>query len=184
MELIRYVRVLRRRMWMIIICPIAAAIAAAIVSVGLPSIYEAQVVVLVRPAQPLASSDPTVAALSADQISSTYASLMTERPLLESVIADLGLKMRSDVLAQSIKVTPETGTTILDVHVQDTNPVLARDIANRLVADFIVQVKQIQQQEIQLPNSRSSDNLVVVSPAVVPDTPVAPHRTLNVAIAF
>jgi receptor protein-tyrosine kinase len=184
MELIRYIRVLRRRLWMIVICPIVAAAAAGVVSLGLPSIYEAQVVVLVRPAQPLTSTDPTVAALSADQISSTYASLMTERPLLESVIADLGLKTRSDVLAQSIKVTPEPGTTIIDVHVQDTNPALARDVANRLVADFIAEVKQIQQQETQLPNARSGDDLVVVSPAVTPDRPVAPNRALNVAIAF
>jgi polysaccharide biosynthesis transport protein len=184
MELIRYVRVLQRWLWMIIICPIVAAVAAAIISVGLPSIYEAQVVLLVRPAQPLASTDPAAAALSADQISSTYASLMTERPLLESVIADLGLKTRSDALKQSIKVAPEPGTTILNVSVQDTNPTLASDIANRLVADFITAVKQIQQQETQLPNARSGDNLVVVSPAVIPDRPVAPNRTLNVVIAF
>ncbi|MHB8589523.1 MAG: tyrosine-protein kinase domain-containing protein [Candidatus Dormibacteraceae bacterium] len=184
MELIRYVRVLRRRLWMIVICPIVAAVAAGVVSFGLPSIYEAQVVVLVRPAQPLASTDPTVAALSADQISSTYASLMTERPLLESVIADLGLKTRWDALAPSITVTPEPNTTILDVRVQNSNPTLARDVANRLVADFIAEVKQIQQQETQLPNARSGDNLVVVSPAVVPDRPVSPNRARNVATAF
>src|SRR5579859_3213931 len=115
-------------MWMIIICPILAALAAGVVSLTLPPVYEAQVVVLVRPAQPLGSSDPTAAALSADQISSTYAALMTERPLLMSVISDLGLNMRPDVLAQSVKVTPEAGTTIIDVHVQDSNPTLARDL--------------------------------------------------------
>jgi receptor protein-tyrosine kinase len=169
---------------MIVICPVAAAVAAAIVSLGLPPVYQAQVVVLVRPAQPLASSDPTVAALSADQISSTYASLMTERPLLQSVIADLALNTRPDTLAQSIKVTPEAGTTIIDVSVQDTNASLARDVANRLVADFITEVKSMQQQETQLPNARTGDNLIVVSPAILPDKPVSPNKTLNVAIAF
>ena len=184
MELIRYVRVLRRRLWMIVICPIVAALAAGIVSLALPPVYEAQVVLLVRPAQPLASSDPTVAALTSDQISRTYASLMTERPLLESVSADLGLKIKPVDLAKKIKVTPEPNTTILDVSVQDTNPALARDLANRLVADFIAEVKLIQQQETQVPNARSGDNLVVVSPAVLPDKPVSPNKTLNVAIAF
>ena len=67
---------------------------------------------------------------------------------------------------------------------QDTNPALARDLANRLVADFIAQVKQMQQQETQVPNARTGDNLVVVSPAVLPDKPVSPNKTLNVAIAF
>jgi capsular exopolysaccharide synthesis family protein len=184
MELMGYVRVLRRRWWMIVICPIIAALAAGIVSLALPPVYEAQVVVLVRPAQPLASSDPTVAALTSAEISSTYASLMTERPLLESVSADLGLKIKPVDLAKEIKITPEPNTTILDVSVQDTNPALARDLANRLVADFIAQVKQMQQQETQVPNARTGDNLVVVSPAVLPDKPVSPNKTLNVAIAF
>lgn len=184
MELIRYVRVLRRWMWMILICPIVAAVAAGIVSFALPPVYEAQVVLLVRPSQPLASSDPTAAALTSDQISRTYASLMTERPLLESVSTDLGLSLKPSDLSMKIKVTPEPNTTILDVAVQDTNPALARDLANRLVADFIAEIKRIQQQETQLPNARSGDNLVVVSPAVLPDRPVSPNKSLNVAIAF
>lgn len=184
MELIRYLRVLRRRLWMIVICPILAALAAGIVSLALPPVYEAQVVMLVRPSQPLASSDPTAAALTSDQISRTYASLMTERPLLESVKADLGLTTKATDIAKKIKVTPEPNTTILDVTVQDTNPALARDLANRLVADFITEVKQIQQAEVQAPNARSADNLVVVSPAVLPDKPVSPSIPLNVAIAF
>lgn len=184
MELINYVRILRRRLWMILICPILAALAAGIVSFALPPVYEAQAVLLVRPTQPLGSSDPTVAALTSDQISGTYASLMTERPLLESVSADLGLRIRPQDLAKKIKVTPEPNTTILDVNVQDTDPALARDIANRLVADFIVQVKLMQQLETQLPNARTGDNLIVVSPATLPDKPVSPKIPLNVAIGF
>ena len=184
MELIKYVRVLRRRLWMIVICPIVAALVAGIASLALPPVYEAQVVLLVRPAQPLASTDPTVAALTSAQISQTYASLMTERPLLESVSADLGLKIQPEVLAQKITITPEPNTTILDVNVQDTNPALARDLANRLVADFITEVKQMQQQETQVPNARTGDNLIVVSPAVVPTAPISPNIRRNVAIAF
>ncbi|MHB8688598.1 MAG: tyrosine-protein kinase domain-containing protein [Candidatus Dormibacteraceae bacterium] len=184
MNLTNYGRVLRRWWRMLVICPIIAATVAGIVSLMLPPNYEARVVLLVRPAQPLASSDPTVAALTSDQISRTYAALMTERPLLETVSSDLRLKIRPDDLAKKITVTPEPNTTILDVTVQDTNPSLARDLANKLVADFITNVKQIQQQETQLPNARSGDNLVVVSPAVLPDKPVSPKVSLNVAIGL
>jgi capsular exopolysaccharide synthesis family protein len=184
MELMGYVRVLRRRWWMIVICPIVAALGAGIVSLALPPIYEAQVVVLVRPAQPLGTTDPTVAALTSDQISRTYASLMTQRPLLQSVSSELGLSIRPDDLAKEVTVTPEANTTILDVAVKDTNPALARDLANRLTADLIAEVKGFQQQETQVPNARTGDNLIVVSPAVLPDRPVSPNKTLNVAIAF
>jgi capsular polysaccharide biosynthesis protein len=184
MELSRYLRVLRRRLWMIVVCPIVAALAAGVVSFLLPPVYEAHVSLLVRPSQPLASTDPTAAALTADQISRTYASLMTQRPLLESVIKELGINVRPDDLAKEITVTPETNTTILDVAVRDTNPALARDLANQLTADLISEVKGFQQEETALPNARTGDNLLVVSPAVLPDRPVSPNKSLNVAIAF
>jgi capsular exopolysaccharide synthesis family protein len=184
MDLIRYVRVLRRRWVMIVICPILAALAAGIVSQLLPPVYEAHVSLYVRLAQPLTSTDPTAAALTSDQILRTYASLVTERPLLESVISELGLKVGYEDLAKEIKVTPVANTTKLDVAVDDTNPAVARDVANRLVADLITEVKQIQQQEAQVSNARSGDNLVVVSPAVLPESPVSPNKVLNIAIAF
>ena len=184
MELIRYVRIVRRRLWLIAICPIVAAGLAAVISVVLPPTYEAQVVLVVRPAQPLPSTDPTAAALTSDQILRTYASLMIQRPLLQSVITDLGLSISPAELKKKITVTPEPNTNLLDVSVQDPNPGQARDLANRLVADFIAEVKQIQQQEAQAPNTRSQDNLVVVSPAVLPDKPIFPNLPLDVAIAF
>lgn len=184
MELNRYVRVLRRRLWIIVVCPIVAPVAAGIVSLTLPPVYEAHVSLYVRLAQPLTSTDPAAAALSSDQILRTYASLVTERPLLESAISQLGLKISPEDLANEIKVTPVANTTKLDVAVDDANPALARDLANLLVADLIAEVNQIQQQETPLPNARTGDNLVVVSPAVLPDRPVSPNKTLNVAIAF
>lgn len=184
MELVRYARLLRRRLWLLVACPLLAAVAAGAVSAALPPVYDARVSLLVRPAQPLAAADPNVVALTSDQISRTYATLMVERPLLDKVINDLELRMSSSDLAKRITVTPQPNTTILEVKVSDTNPQLARDIANRLVADFIAEVKQIQQQEATNPNGRSTDNLVVVSPAVTPTQPSSPNLLLNVAFAL
>lgn len=184
MDLRRVGRVVRYRWWMIVICPVVAALAAGAVSLVLPPVYEAHVALLVRPAQPLATTDPNVASLTTDQISRTYAALMTERPLLVQVSNQLGLTMRPEDLAKEINVTPQPNTQILDVAVRDTNATLARDVANQLVVALVAEVKQFQQQEAQLPNSRSGDDLVVVSPAVLPDRPVSPNKTLNVVIAF
>jgi len=161
-----------------------AGIAALAVSLLLPPVYDANVSLLVRPAQPLATTDTSVAALTSDQISRTYAALMLEPPLLNTVSKELNLNLPADRLAKKIKVSPEPNTTILDVTVSDTNPELARDIANRLVEDFISQVRAIQQQEASTPNARSADNLVVVSPATTPDRPSSPNIPLNVALAL
>src|SRR5438552_1936732 len=121
MELIHYWRVVRRWAWLIVLCPFVAALAAGLISLQLPKVYETQVSLLVRPAQPL-SVDPGVSALTADQILRTYARWMTKPPVLEKVIGDLNLQTDPVSLSHQITVTPEPNTTILDVAVRDTDP--------------------------------------------------------------
>src|SRR5207253_3164039 len=124
MELIGYWRVVRRWAWVIILCPVVAAFAAGLVSLQIPKVYEAQVSLLVRPAEPL-SVEPGGATLTPDQISRTYAQWMTKRPVLQKVITDLNLQTDPVNLSHQIVVTPEPNTTILDVAVRDTNPAQA-----------------------------------------------------------
>lgn len=185
-ELTSYLRVLRERLWMIIVCPVVAAAAAGIVSLLLPPVYEAHVSVYVRPAQPISSTDPTTAALTSDAILQTYAKWMTQPPIVNEVNSQLGLGLTYDELSKKIKVTPQTNTLLLDVAVDDTNRIVASDIANQLVEDFIDTVRQTQAaaQATQQGSGQGSDNLVVTSPAVPPDKPVSPNKTLNVAVAF
>jgi polysaccharide biosynthesis transport protein len=184
MELVRYWRALRRRWKLVLVCPLLAAVAAGVLSVYLPPVYEARVAILVRPAQPLAVTDATSVILTADEIGRTYATLMTEPPLLNEVSDELHLQAQPTDLAKRISVTPRPNTTILDVSVQDNKPRRARDIANRLVQDFLAQVKAIQSQEAATPNARSADNLVVVSAAVTPEQPTSPSIPRNVALAI
>jgi capsular exopolysaccharide synthesis family protein len=179
-ELIRYGRVMRRWAWLIILCPFVAALVAGVISLELPKVYEAKVALLVRPAQPL-SGDPSVAALTADQILRTYARWMTEPPILQKVISDQNLQTDTVALARQITVTPEPNTTILDVAVRDTDPTRAMNTANTLVNDFIAQVKETQQSEAT-PSSR--DNFVVVAPAVQPTQPVFPRPLLNIVLGL
>jgi len=178
----RYGRLLRRWGWLPLLCAAVAAGSAYFASLRLPSTYEAHVSVLVRPAQPLGVQQG-VAVLTADQVTRTYAQLMTEPPILKQVAQDTGVSKSPETLAQQIRVTPQTDTTILDVAVQDSNPQLARDIANTLVNDFIANVKKIDAQEGADQNPRPQDNLVVVSPASVPTSPVSPKPMQNAALA-
>jgi capsular exopolysaccharide synthesis family protein len=183
MELIRYWRVVRRRAWLIVLCPLSAALVAGIVTTQLPTIYEAKVSLLVRPAQPLAVL-PGVSPLTSDQILRTYARLMTERPLLEKVIKERSLQTDPEKLSRRITVTPVINTLILDVAVQDTEPARAKDTANTLVYDFIAHIKEIQKSESQNPTASSADNLVVESPAILPQEPVSPKPLLNIGIGL
>src|SRR5438105_2511895 len=115
MELNRYLRVVRQRVWLVVAVPLLAALSAGVVSFLLPPVYEAHVSVYVRLAQPLTSTDPSGVSLTSDQVLRTYASLTTERPLLESVSAQLGLKAKPEDLAKEITATPVPNTTKLDI---------------------------------------------------------------------
>jgi receptor protein-tyrosine kinase len=183
MELIRYSRVIRRWAWLIILCPFIATVAAGLITLQLPKVYEAKVALLVRPAQPL-SGDPTVQALTADQILRTYARWMVERPILERVISDLSLQTDPGSLSTHITVTPEPNTTILDVAVRGQDPAWSMNTANTLVSDFIAQVKDTQRTESTAPTASSKDNLLIVAPAVQPTQPVLPKPVSNIALGF
>src|SRR5258706_15403998 len=139
---------IRNRLWTITKLPVLAAIAAGVVSFLLPAVYEANVSVYVRLAQPLTSTDPSGVSLTSDQVLRTYASLTTEPALLQEVINELGLKLTPSELAKEINATPVANTTKLDVAVKDTNPGLARDVANKVVADLIAQVDRFQTQAL------------------------------------
>jgi capsular polysaccharide biosynthesis protein len=91
---------------MVIACPIVAALAAGIVSFVIPPVYEAHVSLYIKPAQPISSTDPTTAALTSDQVLRTYATWMTQRPVLDSVDSQLGLGLRYEDLLKNIKATP------------------------------------------------------------------------------
>jgi capsular exopolysaccharide synthesis family protein len=243
--------VLRRWVWLLALCPLMAVAGAGVVTLFVPPVYEAQVAVLVKPAQPLTTTDPGVSMLTADQISGTYAQLMTERPILNQVISDLHLHVNTEDLARQIKVTPQANTTIIGLAVDSTSAKLARDVANTVVDEFVAQTKRIQQQQsdqytariraqiqrvdqsiaadqsrvdqlsqpnaaatlqqqtelftlqqqlsaersqysslvanlsdIEAQTARSTDNVVVISPAVLPERPVSPKPLLNLALAL
>jgi capsular exopolysaccharide synthesis family protein len=187
---------MRRWAWLIILCPLVAALAAGLISLQLPKVYEAKAVLLVKPAQPL-TVDFGVAQLTTDQILRTYARLMTERPMLDQVISELGLKTDPNRLSRNITVTPAPNTSLLDVAVRDTDPGRAKDTANTLVSDFTAKIKEIQRTDAKpnpspnaSPNANSSnanstENLVYVwTPAIQPVDPVSPRPLLNTGLGI
>src|SRR2546430_2303207 len=121
MELIHYWRVVRRWAWLVILCPLIGALAAGLITLQLPNVYEAQVLLLVRPAQPL-SGGPNVSVVTSDTILHTYATLMTDQPRAQQVIDNLGLKTDPTSLLREVTVTPVTGTLLLKVAVRGPQP--------------------------------------------------------------
>jgi capsular exopolysaccharide synthesis family protein len=134
---------------MLLVLPMLAVGAAVVFTHEVPPTYESQATLLVRPAQPISSLDPSSSAVTADQVAHTYAQLMTQRPLLEKVIADLKLDTTPEALVHEVKVTPQSNTTVLTLTVQSGDATRARDVANKLVEAFIAQTKDLQQNQVK-----------------------------------
>jgi capsular exopolysaccharide synthesis family protein len=136
------------RRWVIpvVLITVVAGIVGFAVARHATPIYEADATVLVE-AGPQGASNSAVT-LSPDEVTATAAALMTEPPILQQVINKLHLGVNTDQLAKQVTATPETGTELVDVKVQDPSPAKATLIDNTLTSDYVAAVTKQNQQQI------------------------------------
>ena len=77
-------------------------------------------------------------------------------------------------LEKIITISPVKDTQIISVTVQNTNPKLAKDIANTIPKVFTKEVKRI----------TKANSVEVIDKAITPENPVKPNKTINMAISI
>jgi capsular exopolysaccharide synthesis family protein len=136
MELRRYLQILERRKWIVII---VTAITLLIVGIGTylaTPVYAA--FVTVRVAQIQDNSVSSYDLNYSERLINTYVELVRSRPFLEETIQRLGLDVSADSLGQAIKVEAIPNTELLRITAQSEDPVVTMDIANTL-GDLLVE---------------------------------------------
>lgn len=83
------------------------------------------------------------AMLTSERLAKTYSQLLKKGSVLEQVVANLGL---SSGLAGNVDVTIVRDTQLIDLSVEDTDPVLAMRIANEIPKVFAAQNQALQGQ--------------------------------------
>jgi capsular exopolysaccharide synthesis family protein len=131
--------------WLILLAGLLAGIAAYIISINTTPMYETSIRLLVSDPPVMRSLD-TSAMLSTQTMTSTYAEMLVDRPVMQGVIDKLDLRMTSDELKPSISVEIVRNTQLLVVTVQDTNPLRASDIANTIATVFTDRIRELQSQ--------------------------------------
>ena len=139
-DLREYLRVLRRWLWLIILCTVIAAAGAYIVSAYfIKPVYRAEVALMV---EPRASSSGTIQyqdVLAGERIARTYAEIIKARPVLENVLVKLGLP--PDLPESEFPFKPSVqavrDTQLIRVSVESEDPKLAADAANTLAEVFV-----------------------------------------------
>src|SRR4030042_5061524 len=131
-DLIKYLVLLWHWAWLIVLAVAVAAIGAFFISKLLPPVYQAKTTILVDMASSNKSLDYNTLLMSS-QLTQTYSQMLTKKPVLEEVATRLGI---TAVDPKNISAKPVTNTQMINIFAESTNPELAADIVNMLVAVF------------------------------------------------
>lgn len=180
MEVRRFVRRVWLRAWLILL---AAAVAGAVAFGGsslITATYTAQSLVVVRSGLGT-SAGGTDLVLNAPRIGQTYAQLALTRPVLQSVISDLGLPYDPVALSRSITVTPAFDSPFVTILARDSSPARAAAIADKLAAAIVK--LSTPPPTSGTPAAAPDPILAVVETAAVPIDPSSPRVLLNTVLA-
>lgn len=104
---------------------------------------------------------------SGAQLTKDYRELVTSRPVLEQVKSELGLEITTEKLKKKITVSVPTDTRIVSITAEDTDPYMARAIADRVrisAAEHIANVMNTEAvnvvEEGNLPTQISSPKII------------------------
>jgi non-specific protein-tyrosine kinase len=167
-DLLRYSAILRRWAWLLVLVTLVAGLTGYIISKRTTPVYEAVTTMLINEAPATRNTDYS-SIMTSERLAQTYSQLMTKQPILEGVLARLGLTRDVSDLKEAIQVQPVRDTTLIEVRVEDTNPGLAADIANSLVAEFTEQNQELQASRYAASKENLSNRLAEID-AQIQDT--------------
>jgi polysaccharide biosynthesis transport protein len=133
-----YLAILRRRKWIVLMPPVAAALAAYFLSMGQPPLYSTSAEVLVNRLLVVAAVtnvDPSGG--DPDRFLRTQAKIARSPELAERVATQSGIPgmTAGRVLGES-SVTPSTEADVISIAVEDEDPDIAVRLANTYAAEF------------------------------------------------
>lgn len=140
-DLRRYITLLWQWAWLLILLTILAGGVAFFISTTQSPVYEASATMLID--EPRSASDVSNV-LANERLALTYSKLMVQQPVMEGVINELGLILSADQLEENIQVDVVPDTQLLEVSVEDNDPVRAALIANTIGTVFVGQNEEFQ----------------------------------------
>ena len=143
-ELRRYFFMLLRWWWLVLLCAALAGGAAYFLNSQAVPVYSASSTLFVSQAPTGASSDTSYS--SGERLAQTYSKMLTGRPVLQQVIADLGLPETPGSLASRVRAGSVQGTSLVQVTVEDSWPERAAAVANAVANTFVRQNQALHQQ--------------------------------------
>jgi succinoglycan biosynthesis transport protein ExoP len=152
----RQIAIVRAWLPLLVAVVVFAAGVAYVVTGLLPKVYEAKARLIVG--QSLSAVNPDYNQLLVSQrLSTTYAAVATTRPILETVIGQLGLGVTSDELLKLVRADAPLDSTLLTIVAQDADPARAAAIANAIAEQLIAVSPAIQGRQAEFQASLDAD---------------------------
>ena len=156
MELRRLIAIGRTWFPLLAVSVLLAVGAAFALSSLQPKVYEAKATLIVG--QSLTGLNPDYTQLLASQrLSTTYASVATQRPRLEAVIKKLGLDETPEQLGKRVVAEAPVESAFVTITAQDLDPDEAAAIANALAEELIASSPAVQGRQAELQASVDAD---------------------------
>lgn len=170
--------IIKKRTKLILIITITCTLVSGILSFFvIKPTYEAKTSIVIGKTDSGPSSDKTQFnyndIMMFQKLVKTYAEIGMSRAVAENASAKLK-SISADQIQKIITITPQNDTQIVEFKVENNNPQEAYLIMNAVTDAFIQESKRIY----------PSGNIQVMDNAKVPEKPIKPNKTLNVAIAF
>ncbi len=136
MELKGYLQILSRRKWIIVIATIVTLAVVVAGTLSMMPIYQATTTLRVATAHQGSLDSVSYNTTYADRLMNTYAKVITSSPMLDELRKRLGLAK-----PPAVKVGISANTELMQISVEDPNPVIAAKAANTLADLLLAYVK-------------------------------------------
>lgn len=176
-ELKQFLLLLRKKLIFIILIPIViSAIVCVISKLLITPTYEATATVYVTNQKSDSNADLTYdELLTNQQLVKDYKELIKSKTVLKTVIEELGLQdITPATLSSKISVTSKNNTRILEIKVEDIDPIKCMEISNKICEVFTNLSTEI----------AKSNNISIIDTAEIPFQPVKPKLVIYMLLAF
>ena len=179
MSLSSYLRVVRKRWWIIALGLLTGlSLAFSYNSVSAP-IYESQTRLFVSTISAGNTTELLQSTSFGQQRVRSYADVVSSPLVLQPVIDDLGLEVTAGSLARQVTVSVPLNTVIIAITVANPDPLLAQEIATRIGQELEGVVATLEPSQV---NEAAPVKLSTIQPANVPLGPSSPQVLQNLAI--
>ena len=171
-------RIIRKRLWIILLAAVVFGGAAAGFNLAQTPIYEASIKMLVQKQNREAPDTLYGDIQGLQQLTLTMIELIDSRPVAESVIRELDLRTTPESFLQSLSVEQLNATPVITVTYEDPSPRTAQRVANAVGEEFSERISE------ESPVAEGSVTVTLWEQAALPKDPVSPAVVFTIGVAL